>query len=745
MKKNDNQQMIQFFKYSLLASSICMVNSNAYALQELTDQGLRQVDAQDGVSITTSYDSLNIDRLYWEDKAGTSADAETTLRGYADGVTITGTGLGSTIKIDAGSNGSSAGLDFNISSNIGTTVAQSFKVCDATGATCGASMGGVAIQSQAGYDPTIHLVTRDGLFNKNSLADLTISLRNINLYLSQIASGGIKNQLILKDFNFNFDGKGYAWISDVGGLILETRTDGYIDLARVTDPLFPTKDKPGLNIDILYKAAASGTYDLTGALGMLKLGASGRMLNASLTFRGTDARSAANNIMGFAFSGTNATTTPDSTGVNASILGSTGLALRMKADFTRGTATETTLELGHGGTNAYGIRFSNLSPLLIRAANGGGPLNTANATFDSGNIYVNLINTKRMQLPVNATLNAARLGSGTLTTNADYIHLVHNTAANPNAVGVAIRGMQFQTISRKSEFIVSNDVVTPGDIPSASGTWGIGLPIYNLNANLALYGTTVSGSERLGFGLGLSTQGRDATGSQTTSILLIDGEKYGSAADPSNPTQRLQSSSGDPINYYFGLRNIDMLITANGSMGLENGKLNITIPQLTLTAAAEVAAGYLPGSQYKTIGAGYVPINNFQSNKDVLFGLKIRMDGNMDLTLVPGTNSLTGNNLSFQGTFGLSSGSIQISDPIDNSILGLDTLSGKVAFNNYIKVNKDNVDFSVGLTFNPSNVAADVLRVKDINLYPQTGAGQRLGEMVITGGTLTSKFNIIPR
>lgn len=718
------------YKLSCLAASIYLVSTSVFALQELNDQSMRQIDGQDGVSISTSYDSLNIDRLYWEDKTGTAANAEATLRGYADGISITGAGLGTTLQMDVGSNGSAAGLDISLTSNIGTTAAQSFKICDATGAVCGASIGGLAIQSQAGYDPTIRLVTQDGLFNQNSLADLTISLKNINLYLTQIASGGVKNQLILKDFNFNFSGRGYAWISDTGGLILETRAGGYIDLNRVTDPLFPSKTKPGLNIDILYKAAASSAYDLTGAVGMLKLGASGRMVNASLTFRGTDARSAASNIMGFAFSGTNATTTPDSTGTNASILGSSGLAARMKAEFTRGTATETTLELGHGGTNAYGIRFSNLSPLLIRKTTNGA-LNTDNATFDSGDIYVNLINTKRMQMPVNTVLNTARLGSGTLTTNADYTHLVHNTTTNPNAVGIAIRGFEFQTIARKGEFIVSNDVTNAADIPSASGTWGIGLPIYNLNANLAIYGTTVSGSERMGFGLGLSTQGRNTDGSKSTSILLIDG---GANAN----------DAGNPINYYVGLRNIDMLITANGSMGLENGKLNITIPQLSLTAAAEVAAGYLPGAKYQT-GTGYSPIDNFTKNTDVLFGLKIKLDGNMDLTLVPGTNTLANNYLRFQGSFGLTNGAIQVSDPVDGSILGLDSLSGQVGFNNYIKVNKDNVDVSFGLTFNPSNNAAGVFRAKDINLYPATGTGQRLGEMAITGGTLTSKLNIMPR
>lgn len=713
-------------KLTLLSLSIGLANTAAFAMQELNEQTLRQIDGQDGVTISTSYDSVNIDRLYWEDKAGFSTGVDTTLRGYADGVSITGTGLGSTIAIDTGSNGATAGIDVNLTSNIGTVVAQSFKVCDATGTTCGSTIGGLALQSQAGYDPNIRLITKDGLFSQNSQSELTISLKNINLYLTQLATGGVRNQLILKDFNFNFNGKGYMWVSDTGGLILETRTDGYIDLNRVMDPQFTTKTKPGLNIDILYKGNAAAAYDLTGAVGLLKLGASGRMLNASLTFRGTDARSAADNVMGYAFSGADVA----GTGANSTIIGSTGLALRMKAEFTRGGTNDTVLELGHGGTNAYGVSFSNLSPLLIRKTVGGA-LNTDNATFDSGNIYVNLINTKRLQMPANTVLNTARLGSGTLTTAADYSHLVHNTATNPNAVGIAIRGMEFQTIARKGTFIVSNDVSNAADIPSATGTWGIGLPIYNLNGNLALYGTNVAGSERLGFGLGLSTEGRNSDGSKSTSVLLIDGAPNANDA-------------GNPTNYYFGLRNIDMLLTANGTIGLESGKINITIPQLNFVAAAQVAAGYLPGSKYRT-GTGYSSIDNFVQNTDVLFGLKLKVNGSADLAIVPGTNSLAGNRLNIVGTLNLTNGALQVSDPVDGSIFGLDTLSGKIGFTNYLKVNKDNLDVGLALNINPSNSPTEVFRVRDINLYPAAGAGQRLGEMVITGGTLTSKLNIMPR
>ncbi len=46
--------------------------------------------------------------------------------------------------------------------------------------------------------------------------------------------------------------------------------------------------------------------------------------------------------------------------------------MRVKADFTKndgdaplGQVRVSTLELAHGGTNAYGLEFSNLSPILF--------------------------------------------------------------------------------------------------------------------------------------------------------------------------------------------------------------------------------------------------------------------------------------------------------------------------------------------------------------------------------------------
>ena len=754
------------FRLTILATSLMCIHGTAFAMQELNEQSMRQVDGQDGLIVNTQYDSINIDRLYWEDKAGTATGTETALRGYADGISVTGTNLGTTYKINAGSSATNkAGMDFKIESRYGTIKADSFKICDAAGTGCGDSIGGLAIQSQE--NATLGFITEDGLFNQNSLSKVEISLKRMNVFLTQqeVANNpsSVKNQLIFKDFNFNFTGAGYMYISEAGGLILETRSNGYVDLTPVEDLLHPGKFKPGLNIDIVVKNNTANTISTTGAKGLIRIGASGRLTDGKLVFRGVNGSdTAGETILGKAFSAGNNSTTAD--GSSVSILGSSGIALRLSAKFTNGGTNPTVLELAHGGTNAYGVAFSNFTPLLVRKQDSGGALNTDQAYFDSGNVYINLTDTKRIQLPVNTQLNSEKFLTGTLTTADDYSQLISgSTGANPKAVVAAFRGMEFQALSRSSNFISSTDV-TGTDIPTnvdgngKTGSWGLGLPIYNLNGNLALYGATsdgtATGAQRLGFALGITTEGVNKAaltdgslaGSKTTSILLIDGKKYNQTADANG--LRTEDPNGDPINYYIGVRNIDMLLSGYGSIGLEGGKVNINVPKFTFAASGEVAVGYLPGSQYKTAGKGYAPINGFLTNKDVLFGLRLRMDGSVDMTLNPGVDTLAGNRISFDGLINLTGGAVQLVEPVDGSIIGFDNITGKLGFSNQIKVNKDSVDFNTKFIVNPDHDPKYVMRVNNFNLYPSSGGNvgnaQRLGEMVLTGGTLTSKFNIVP-
>ena len=780
-KKNGHRPMMRM---TVLAMSLCAVHSSVYAMQAMNEQELRAINAQDGIMLDTSYDSINIDRLYWEDKVGMVNGSDTALRAYADSIAITGSNLGTTYKINAGSDTGTgkAGVDLSIVSRYGTITADAFKICDGAGNNCGQSPGGLTVQSQE--NATLHFITKDGLFSPTSLSSAEISLKRVNIFLSQMENLSAPtttaiNQLILKDFNFNFSGQGYMYVDAAKGLILETGANGYVDLNRVCIldatacaasglVLDSSNSKPGLNIDFVIKKDTGNTYDATtGTKGLIRVGTSGQLKNASLTFRGTDGRSGSGNaILGKAFAAQNTTTTADTDSVN--IMGSTGLAMRMQADFTNTGTNPTTLELAHGGNNAYGLQFSNFTP-LITTYDSSNRENTEAGHFDSGSVYLNLANTKRMALPVNTTLAPTTAPpTGRLATPDDYKLLVSQpatgTAPNPNALIIAVRDAEFQAISRKTSFIASPDIAQPSNL---GGTWGLGLPIYGLDANLAIYGTTFSGtpyggtaltnpSQRLGFGLGLSTKGVSPDGSKTTSILLIDGKKYHNSASTNGVRDAYVSGSEtdyNPINYYIGLRNIDMLMSGYGSIGLENGQLNLSIPEFMLAAAGQVAVGYLPGSQYKTAGKGYAPVNGFISNADVLFGLRLRMAGSVDMTMVPGGNTAATNFISFDGNLNLTSGAIQIVEPIDDSIVGLDNITGKLGFSNQIKINNGNVDFNTALTINPNKQTADVFRIKDLNFYPtkklvsgnyEVQPAQRLGEIALTGGMINSKFNITP-
>ncbi len=788
------------FALTALSASILLLINPAYALQALQDKDLRQIDGQDGIHITTEYSQADIEKLYWEDKTGTAGNVEQTLRATVNGLKIRDTNandgynLGTTIKIDAGSNGATAGMDFKLSSNPSTISIDSFKICNTAGTpVCGSSLGSMAIQSASPL--YIGLKTSEGLFSETSQAELNLGLNNINIYLGQkqTVAATTQNQLILKNFNFNFTGKGVVFVNDTEGLKLQTNignlatvkadstqtpnaTYGYVDLTRVDDPnkTFLSNGtyggtNAGLNLEFMTKSnvdmSQSNPYGLEQAKGLIRVGASGRIVNGYLQVRGTDARDALNGgPLGFATTGS----LTETSGTNATVMGSSGIAFRMKGDFTKendsmlgSDGKATTLEIGGAGLNTFGFEFGNLSPLVSGSSE--------RAYFDSGNVYLNLANTRHLQMPENTVLQTSRFGGTTntfLTSTDDYKQQIHNLSENPYSLVMAIRGADFQAISKRGRFTSSSGVSAGNAIAENAGLdnqWGLGLPFYNLNANLAMYATTyngtvftlnnttntvskstVSGAERLGFALGLSVEGKSSDGSKTTSIMVIDGGDRDSGASGIQPT-----------DYYIGLRNIDMLLNGYGSIGFENGNLNVALPNLLMVMAAEVAAGYLPGAKYKSTGAT-VPLNNFNLNKDVLFGLKIKLLGDMNFALVPNNeiSATNGNRLSIIGEYKLTDGTVQLSDPIDNSMIGFDNMSGLISFNNAIVINKDNVGFNYSFDFNPAGQtpadrAANVFKVQDINFYPPVNSinnrGQRLGEMVITGGRMTAEMTLKPR
>ncbi|RSO83936.1 hypothetical protein EA748_06040 [Acinetobacter ursingii] len=579
------------------------------------------------------------------------------------------------------------------------------------------------------------------------------------------------------------------YVDPTEGLVLRTNpvagsgaTDiGYVDFKR------DVNGKSGLNLEFMLQpnvASNETMISANSAKGVIRAGANGRMINGVLQLRGT--KDTESTILGV----TNGN----------SIAGDTGLAFRLNGEFTSDRdnlsgVEATSLELGGAGNQTYGLRFANITPLLTRKniigteTTSGVALNSDHAGLSMDGIYFNLVNANQITLPTNTALTSTYLGNSVdanrLVNTNDYIQTL-STNNTPYTV-LAIRGMNFSALSRRGQFIYTdaNGVVSP---VSTTTKWGLGLPIYNLNANFAfsprlsngsasgdylvaynngvIQKTAVSGSERIGFSGSISTQGvndgSDGTpaGSKSTSILLIDGGQ--NANDNNNPT-----------DYYVGLRNIDMLLNGTGSMGFENGRINVSMPKLLMAMSAQLAAGYLPGAKYKTCptsGGCYAASDSFTKNYDVLAAIKLRLAGQANFSIIPlsldrlndynsdKTPKEGKNALNFIGLFeldGTKNNSIQIVDPIDGSTMGLDNIVGTVAFDNKIVVNSNNVGFNLGFNFNPNKTAAEVFRVRDVNFYPSikdsngvvtgVGSAQRLGEMAITGGRLNSEMKITPR
>ncbi|ETR95942.1 DUF6160 family protein [Acinetobacter lactucae] len=798
MKKNKENHSSKFI-LNALTTSMLLVSGHVFALEALTDADLSAVNGQDGISIQTTFNEINIDNAYWDDHAGTSSSADQVLRAQAGGIKVQKSNassqpLSTNYRLDVGSNPTTGktGLDFSMQSSPSLITVNSFKVCN-NSATCSPTMGQLAIQTTSPLN--LALTTQDGLFNANSQSSMTLGINNANIYLGQVDARSQLNQLILRNFNFNFVGKGAMLIDPTRGLVLQTNTGtnvasvgqtpnstyGYVDFNRVADSASGLTagtyvdssgkvTNSGLNIEVMLSSnvdktnpyALDATNSPQNAKGLIRLGASGRMVNSYLQVRGMDGTSDTT-ILGTA-------NTASGTSSSNSILGNSGIAFRMKGEFTKDNDSmlgsdgkATTLEIGGAGLNAYGFEFGNLTGLN----------SATRGYFDSGNIYLNLADTKTLLMPNNATLNAIRLGSGTLTTAADYQHNIHrDTVTNPFSLILAMRGAEFQAFSRRGRFTTSANVAAANQFADngANNQWGLALPFYNLNANAAVYGldapansayyytkdangkpvrnvvATSGTTSRLGFGIAAGTTGRDATGTKTTSILLIDGSPNA-------------NNGGSPTDYYMGLRNIDMFLKGNGTIGLENGSLNVSLKEMLLALSTEIAAGYLPGAKYKTCpatGSCTSPIDNFAKNNDVLFGLKLRLGGDLNLSIVPNSSIADGSALTVLGDFTMpataTGNTVQISDPIDGSAIGFDNITGKLAFNTALVVGKDTtsglgkVGVNTAVYFNPDKSIDGALRVKDINFYPpSTGAGARLGELAITGGRLNSSFSIVPR
>lgn len=717
-----------------LATSILLAQ-HAYAFEVMTDESLGAVTGQDGISITHEVSRVKVDQLNWVDPTD-----QNKMKMGVHNVQIDGVGQSTiTSKLDFDVGTTDAGVGMRIAASVSpfTAVAQNIMLL-CQGATCQTPTQNLGSLTIATSSPLkVLLETSNGLFNRNDTAYMEFQLQN-----ASISHGMNGHSVTLKDFNFNFAGSGYMYVAADEGIVLTTKSTGSkdhtVNLGRVKDTSDVHSSRsdatnPGVNIDLRYGTDSGAQRNL------IRMGASGAVTNARVALNANQ-----EGIKDFGLA-------TKASGYES--VGSGGLHLGVRADFTSkddpslvAGQAPTTLEIGHTGIGSYAIEFSNLTSLVA----------DKNAYIDFGDIYINTIQAKSLDFLVNDKLKAT-LG---LTNNVLTQNLSNQTAGGNFAL-VAIRGMDFQSIARTARFISDNSIAA---IASNDNSWGIGIPIYNMNANVALSEKKYSyknAAEKsgIGYNLVMSTDGYGVdkkTGTpSTTSIILIDGKK---------------GINGQEVNYYAGLRNINALIQSDGVIGYENDGIYVRADNLLIAANAELAIGQLPGSTYNCATTASakcgttVPLDNFSKRDDVLTNIAFKLDGKGELFIVPGLNDSAENNyLSFRGSFefkaltdaekkdqkvmgsylSLMNEDVNASGVVSASSININKMQGDLGFDARIKMKQDSVEFDNQVKFNPTNNMSKAFRAEVSMLT--NGNMQKMADIALTGGTMRSNMAITPR
>lgn len=708
------------FRLSQLAvAMLCLQPVSSWALQKIDDEHLRHVTGQDGIDVTLQQDKVTMDNLYLENQTG----AGTTRRVQANGVTITPVGSSSMtteLKIQTGANAGVPAL--NIQGTISPHMfnANALQICQSDGVTCGATLGQLTTVSTQNI--LLGLTTTNGIFNDSGTTTLRLTVPDLQAYITHNLWSGSsiieKNQLAA-DLRMDLLAVGRLWIDGTSGIRFSTLDKNGSSIGAIS--LNGNGTQSGLDLSLYTRnnaAITASPYSLNNAKGLLRLGLTGNMLNSDLYLRGF------NDNSGF---------------FGSSVMGS-GLALRLKTDLAGANdANPFTMDLTEAGANGYGLRFTNMVGFSDP---------TKRASLDTGNVYIGVVDNstaRTMTLPVNTTLTSAALNpSTTLATSSDFNQTM---VAGKDAVMVALRGMSLQAVPTRTMFVSSTG--TP--INSQTQYWSIAPLLYGVNGNIALYGDTgtegTNTRERIGFNLGLTTTGRDATGSNTTSILLVD-----------------TGTNNGGLGNYIGLRNIDSLVSAQGSLELRNNALRLNFPKLLIAAAGDLAIGCLPN---RPCAAGTAAANNFATNRDTLMGFRLRLQGldnagNYIELVGSDPSSASSNYLGLNADLTLTNSYLQLVEPATNARIGLDNISGR------IKLDNGRVDFQnnsgVGavslqghVTINPNcptsgslsgctSPDVQALKVGSIDLYPSaTAQPQALASAVMTGGKIFTNLTLTPR
>ena len=756
--------MNKIIKLNVLAVCVAFANQ-VYALEALNDQNLEKVTGQDGISITQEVSRVTVDQANWVDYSGTGIAPIklglhgveiNTAQGNANIKTQLDLDVGVTDLETAGQQG--AGIQFSASVSPFTAVASKIMLMCEPNCASGEVNQNLGSLSFSTISPLkVYLLTTNGLFNRKDIAHLSFNLQN-----ASIGYGLNGQNLTAKDFNFNFSADGYIYIDPTEGIVLTTKSedgkkDHIVTLGRVEDKTNVHSSRagkatnPGLNIDLRYGSETSTQRNL------IRLGASGELTNAKILFNADQTGIAQFTQVDRSSTDMKETSVIAAKGYDFKNAG--GLHFGMSADFLHTGSNPTVFELGHTGTGSYAIQFSNLTRLTVRDTdNVNAVANTQNAYIDLGDIYINNIRTNSLSFVVNKQIQNI-LG----VTSAEQLYNPSPTDNAQNMVLVAVRGMDFQAIARKAQFISDNSIAEI-NTGATQGTWGIGIPIYNLNANAAIYSKTYTNKDNqlksgLGYDLAMSTEGYGIdpkTGTaNTTSIIVIDGA---------------QGNHGEEVNYYAGLRNIDSYVKAKGVIGFEDQEIYIKADSLLVAAKAEVAIGQLPGSIYNCVSGQtscekkMVPLDNFARKDDVLASIAFKLDGKGELFIIPGLESTDGtpdtNYLSLKANFefnpytssqdrgsyiSLINEDVKATGTTESSI-NLNKLQGNVGLETRLHVQKDTVVMDSQVKFNNLGTAGSFGKAFTAELaIAPAGNMQKIADIAITGGTMRGSLGITPR
>lgn len=751
------------FYYHSLAAAIILASSPVFAFEPLDDQQMSDTSGADGLMIETQATQITLDNAYWQDQAGTAttggtAAADTSIFSRFDGVTITnptvGQNLGTTVAISTNSLGVAPELKLSVDTTAFLFESTRFAACIAASGSCTGSAardtssnsGEWAIKSSGiGLD----LTTTNGLFNQNGTADIQLLLDQVDIFITQPQTTGGFGQIILGDIRADIDADGRLWVDPIEGI----RFNGDVSL----NPRTTGEYRAGLQFALKHRSNAPAIGDpnryntndpMSPTGNLLRLGISGDLSDVDVAIRGiNDSDPNTSKILGRV----NGSASGDS------IVGSGGIGISIKGNID----PDFSLELGESDTNSAtgrSLQFRN-----ITALDGG----TNPARFDLGNIYVNMIQTSQIGLPISSRLSNAINFNGATNLAVDngfnYLMLERGirtggvVTANgvPSDVtdgmlSIAARGLSIQGVPNVTNIINNN---TGAAITSING--GLITAINNLNSNIVFYGD----NNKAGFALGLSTEGLAADNKSTTAILIAD------------------TRAG--VNRYFGVRNLDLLLQTTGTISMDNNSIQVDLPTALLAFNGEFAVGSLMNGTTNFSSDSTVSNN---SKSDVLFGLRGKLEGSAGVNLIPSSSGALGIKLDLNlkrekgdratltgaaGARTRAAGSfLQIIEPSDGSTVGLENISGKlqvrgVDTNNQTGLTLDLVDDGVviegrvlineGRNSGNINTQANDLRIGNINFYSKDTAAstsvnfnnpQRLGEIAIAGGEIYGKVTL---